>query len=272
MTRTDAGRTEVLLKDLLTTTKDGDWGKAEQAAGLVPYRVIRGTDFARAREGDLSSVPLRYLSETTVWRRTLQPYDILIETAGGTSDRPTGRTLCVTPRILDGLALPATCASFARFLRVDPAIADPAYVFWYLQELYQRDQMRQHEVRHTGVGRFQYTRFAETEKISLPPLAEQRGIAATLGVLDDKIESNRRGRGLLRQLGAAKVREALEQAQSHRAVLADLCTSISRGVSPKYADDDTSAPLGSLSAPGVNLESSCCSGRVGFRRRVGPVG
>jgi type I restriction enzyme S subunit len=211
MRSTDTGRTEVLLKDLLVTTKDGDWGKGEQAPGLAAYRVIRGTDFARVREGELSSVPLRYLPETTVWRRTLEPYDILIETAGGTSDRPTGRTLFVTPRILDGLGLPATCASFARFLRVDPAMADPAYIFWYLQDLYQRDQMRQHEVRHTGVGRFQYTRFAETEKISLPPLTEQRGIAATLGALDDKIDSNQRAIESSQQLSRLLYREWRER-------------------------------------------------------------
>lgn len=209
----DTARREVCLRDLLVTTKDGDWGKADPIPGHTAYRVIRGTDFARARVGDLSSVPLRYLSDTTVWRRTLQPDDILIETAGGTSDRPTGRTLLVTQRILQGLGAPSTCASFARFLRVDPEIAVPAYIFWYLQHLYQQGEMRQHEVRHTGVGRFQYTRFAETEMISLPPIAEQRGIAATLGALDDKIESNQRISALLGDIVEAIFQRLLETSE-----------------------------------------------------------
>ena len=196
----------VLFKDLLTTTKDGDWGKTDPTSDHLPYRVIRGTDFARVRGGDLSTVPLRYLAEGTVWRRTLEPFDVLIETAGGTSDRPTGRSLLVTPRILDELAAPATCASFARFIRINPEIADPAYVFWHLQDLYQRDQMRQHEVRHTGVGRFQYTNFSATHHVHLPPLPEQRGIAATLGALEDKIESNRRA-----QKAASELIDALAQ-------------------------------------------------------------
>jgi len=180
----------VPLRDLLVTTKDGDWGNAEPADGSVPYRVVRGTDFAKARLGDISSVPIRYLSEKTAARRTLMPNDILIETAGGTSKRPTGRTLLVTERLHHLLGGPATCASFARFLRVDPKLADPAYVFWYLQELYRKGEMARHEVRHTGVGRFQYTDFAASEFVPLPPLTQQREIAAALCALDEKAANN----------------------------------------------------------------------------------
>lgn len=191
---------QALLRDLLSATKDGDWGKSEPHAGYVPYRVIRGTDFAKVRMGDVANVPMRYLPGSSVYRRTLRADDIIIETAGGTFDRPTGRTLLITQRTLDALGSPATCASFARFLRVDPALADPQYVFWYLQGLYQAGEMAQHEVRHTGVGRFQYTHFASTHWVPLPPHQEQQAIAGTLGTLDAKIESNRRLRDLATNL------------------------------------------------------------------------
>jgi type I restriction enzyme S subunit len=183
---------EQLLCELLVTTKDGDWGKENPEEGYVPYHIIRGTDFPDVRIGDLSSVPLRYLPEHTVQRRTLEPDDILIETAGGTRDRPTGRTLLVTEKVLARFAGPVTCASFARFLRIDREQADPRFVFWYLQHLYNKGEMSQHQVQHTGVARFQYTRFADTQHVPLPPLAEQKAIAAVLGALDDKIELNRR--------------------------------------------------------------------------------
>jgi type I restriction enzyme, S subunit len=194
---------EQLLRDLLVTTKDGDWGKENPEEGLVPYHIIRGTDFPDVRVGDLSSVPLRYLSEHTVQRRTLEPDDILIETAGGTRDRPTGRTLLVTERVLARFAGPVTCASFARFLRIDRKQADPRFVFWYLQHLYDKGEMSQHQVQHTGVARFQYTRFAETQNIPLPPLAEQKAIATVLGALDDKIELNRRMNATLEAMARA---------------------------------------------------------------------
>jgi len=180
------------LRDLLLTTKDGDWGKESPERGFVPYRVIRGTDFPGVRNGDTSSVPVRYLSEATVHRRTLEPDDILLETAGGSPGRPTGRSLLITERLLSSLDLPATCASFARFLRVDPSKAVPSYIYWHLQYLYACGQMEEHQVQHTGVARFQYTTFAETEQIALPSPEEQRVIANILGTLDDKIELNRR--------------------------------------------------------------------------------
>jgi type I restriction enzyme S subunit len=180
------------LRDLLITTKDGDWGKGTTAEGFVPYRVIRGTDFPSVRIGDTSSVPIRYLGESTAHRRTLAADDILLETAGGSPGRPTGRSILITQRLLASLDFPATCASFARFLRVDRNKADPQFVYWFLQYLYASGQMEEHQVQHTGVARFQYTKFAETQKVPLPPRPEQRAIAHILGTLDNKIELNRR--------------------------------------------------------------------------------
>jgi type I restriction enzyme S subunit len=49
-----------------------------------------------------------------------------------------------------------------------------------------------HQVQHTGVARFQFTRFADTEKVSIPARAEQDAIVEILGALDDKIAVNER--------------------------------------------------------------------------------
>lgn len=191
------------LKDILLTTKDGDWGKDVPQEGFVPYRVIRGADFPDARIGNTKDIPLCYLKADTVHRRTLQPNDIIIETAGGNRDRPTGRTLLVKENLLAALDLPATCASFCRFLRVDTEKAVPAYVYWYLQYLYQKGEMWEHQVQHTGVARFQYTRFAESVRIPLPEAKEQQAIADNLDTLDDKIELNRRMNETLEAIGQA---------------------------------------------------------------------
>ncbi len=180
------------LSDLLITTKDGDWGKDRPEPDTVPYRVIRGADFPAARIGDIAEIPRCYLKAETVHRRTLQAGDIIIETAGGNRDRPTGRTLLITQRLLDSLDLPATCASFCRFLRVNQELAEPRYIFWFLQWLYARGSMWEHQVQHTGVARFQYTRFAATTVIPLPERVTQQAIACILGALDEKIELNRR--------------------------------------------------------------------------------
>ncbi|MET7936715.1 restriction endonuclease subunit S [Streptomyces sp. NPDC005322] len=194
----------VVFRDLLTATKDGDWGKGEPQQGYAPAHVIRGTDFAEVSLGRIAGVPLRYLAETTVHRRLLRADDILIETAGGSRDRPTGRTVLISQEVLDAFSGDVTCASFARFLRVDPGVANPRYVYWYLQYLYVRGDMWTHQVQHTGVARFQFTRFAETEEVPLPTRAEQDAIATLLGALDDKIAVNERIAATTDELVTAK--------------------------------------------------------------------
>lgn len=76
----------------------------------------------------------------------------------------------------------------------------------------------------------------------LPPIGEQREIAATLGALDDKIESNLRERSLLRRLGTAEFDKVLERSRKS-VLLESVALSIARGVTPKYADDDPEAPV-----------------------------
>jgi len=94
------GTKSMILANLLLDTRDGDWGQEIATPNYKPYRVIRGTDFSAVRYGDFSGVPIRYISESSRERRTLQPNDIIIETAGGSHERPTGRTLLVTERLL----------------------------------------------------------------------------------------------------------------------------------------------------------------------------
>ncbi|MFH8593699.1 hypothetical protein [Streptomyces rimosus] len=125
-------------------------------------------------------------------RRLLRANDILIETAGGSRERPTGRSVLVSQDVLDAFPGDVTCASFARFLRVDPDVASPRFIYWYLQHLYARGDMWMHQVQHTGVARFQFTRFSQTHKVQLPVRAEQEAVADVLGVLDDKIAVNER--------------------------------------------------------------------------------
>lgn len=211
----------VVFRDLLTTTKDGDWGKGEPQQGYAPAHVIRGTDFAEVSLGRIASVPLRYLAEKTVHRRLLRADDILIETAGGSRDRPTGRTVLISQEVLDAFSGDVTCASFARFLRVDPVVANPRYVYWYLQYLYARGDMWTHQVQHTGVARFQFTRFAETEEVPLPTRGEQDAIAALLGALDDKIAINERVAAAAMELGGAKFR-LLHRSANEEVTVGDL--------------------------------------------------
>jgi len=162
--------------------------------------VIRGTDFEDVRVGRFDAVPNRYLLTHHADRKRLQPWDIVLETAGGSKDRPTGRSLLIKPSTVARVQGNVTCASFARFLRVDREKADPAYVFWLLQHLYSSRALRQFNTQHTGVARFQFTTFATTYALTLPPVETQRRVASILSAYDDHIENNTRRIAILEEM------------------------------------------------------------------------
>lgn len=83
-----------------------------------------------------------------------------------------------------------------RFFSNDESVADTRYLFWATQ----------------GQGTFPlrgsaqpFISLGDARKVTihLPPIEEQHAIAATLGALDDKIESNRRAIEVLQRLSAA---------------------------------------------------------------------
>lgn len=71
-------------------------------------------------------------------------------------------------------------------------------------------------------------------EVELPPIEEQRGIAATLGALDDKIESNRRIVDLAPRLIRALVSQGLEH-DSIDAAVANLARFVNGGAYTKGA-------------------------------------
>ncbi|MGP9781611.1 hypothetical protein CQ010_02135 [Arthrobacter sp. MYb211] len=222
----------ILLKDLLITTKDGDWGKAEEQDGYEKYQVIRATDFHDVSVGDTRKVPVRFLNQKNVQRRTLEPGDILIETAGGSPGRPTGRTMIFSERVQAGFSSPVTCASFARFMRANSEIVDPRYLYWYLQSMYLSGEIEQYQVQHTGVARFQYTDFAASHLVPLPLIGTQQAIAEVLGALDDKIAANTKLADTADDLAKTMVRMTVTSLTQRL----DEAANIVMGTSPKGSD------------------------------------
>jgi type I restriction enzyme S subunit len=188
------------LRSLIEQSKDGEWGKGNPDEGHIAMSVIRGTDFEDVRNGNLENLPVRYIPIHIAERKALKPNDIVIETAGGSKDRPTGRTLYIKDTTLSRSELPLICASFARFIRISPSSADPQFVFWLLQYLYSSGHIKKYHTQHTGVARFQWTTFAENEPLDLPTPDHQHKIASILSAYDDLIENNTRRIRILEQI------------------------------------------------------------------------
>jgi type I restriction enzyme, S subunit len=195
------------FSQLLVDSKDGEWGEAEGAVGLREAIIIRGTDFSSIDNPGVE-FPRRWVRDHIIDRKQLQPGDIILETAGGTSTQSTGRSALLKGSFfLHHCDLPVLCASFSRHLRLDTNKYSPCYIYYLLQTLHRSGYMAVFNIQHTGVSRFQYTAFKKHTELSIPELPIQRQIAATLAACDELIENNNRRIALLEQTAEEIYRE-----------------------------------------------------------------
>jgi len=114
----------------------------------------------------------------------------------------------------------------------NPDIVDPLFLYYVFTQI-------GHQLESAGGGGSVYTnvsksRFSEIS-VLLPPLPEQRNIAAVLGALDDKIELNRRMNRTLEAMAQAVFREMMKDVEKEGSILefADLLS----GGTPSTAEE-----------------------------------
>ncbi|MDO5080124.1 restriction endonuclease subunit S [Buchananella hordeovulneris] len=147
-----------------------EWFATSGVPFVTPSDIIEGQRRVRTQ---------RFLSKTgaqEMSRRLIPENAICFVSIGSTI----GKTCFTTS--------PSVTNQQINSLVVDESVADPMYIYYALSQISER-------VKVTASGSatpiLNKTMFAAIE-LSVLPLPEQRAIAATLGALDDKIESNRR--------------------------------------------------------------------------------
>jgi type I restriction enzyme S subunit len=128
-----------------------------------------------------------------------------------TGDGTTFARACLVPEDVR----PACVNQHVAIVRADPDKADPGYLLAYLT--------------HPAVKRY-----IESFRLPRPPINEQRTIAATLGGLDAKIDSNHRLIGLIPQLIHAYIDHELAVGP-HEVAIAELAAFINGGAYTKGA-------------------------------------
>ena len=133
-------------------------------------------------------------------------------------------------------------------VRVDPKRASPELLYYFFNSTAGRAEMNTivEQAVVAGIRASDLQRL----KVPAPPMPEQRGIAATLGALDDKIESNQRRRELLRNVGFSLLAKST-LASPWGTQLSTVSLSIARGVAPKYVDEPSA---------GLVLNQKCIRG------------
>ena len=193
----------------------GDWSESG-------HRVVSAINIKRSR---VDANDHHYVSNElyTKWMKVpLRAGDVLL-----TSEAPTGevaylaedRDWCLGQRVFG--------------LRTDTKQLLGRYLYYQLRGGDARHQLLSRATGTTvsGIRQSQLVKV----RLDLPPLPEQRGIAATLGALDDKIDSNRRAIDLAIALLDA-ISERIRDGMPSTA-LGDLATAVRTTVTPAALGD-----------------------------------
>lgn len=178
------------LKDVLAYSVGGGWGSDGPIEGRPhPVRVIRGADFPDVRAGNFHDLPNRYETTAIAQSRALREGDLVMESSGGTRDRPTGRIVRITEWV-DYAGATTIPASFCKLLRPDLTAIDPKYLYYYLDHWWSSGQSWNFQNQSTGISNLQFRRVLDEVLIPTPPRSLQLAIGEVLGALDDKIAAN----------------------------------------------------------------------------------
>lgn len=158
------------MKHIIDYYIGGGWGEDEQKQGFpCGAYVIRGTDFSNIKNGEWMQCPYRYHKKSNYMARKLSPWDIIIEISGGTQEQPVGRTLIVTPDLLEKLGDTVICASFCKQVRCNNEIISPSYFYYWMQYLYQTRVIDKFQSQTTGIINFKFEYFLRKGDVLMPP-------------------------------------------------------------------------------------------------------
>ena len=156
------------LDDYTQVVIGGDWGTSEPSATSESRCLcIRGADIPSLQNGGIGKLPLRYLKSSSLEKRRLAPWDLVIEISGGSPTQSTGRPVLVTQGLVERLRLPVIASNFCRIVKLKDAEQAPFVYFW-LRHLYDADTFLQYENGTTGIKNFAYTLFAARHPLLSP--------------------------------------------------------------------------------------------------------
>jgi len=172
---------DVKLKDLLLKTDSGAWGE-NGTCNDIP--VLRSTNITNNGQLSYEKLAFRKFSEKNKFD-FLKHGDMLIEKSGGSNDWSVGRVV-----YFDETENHYYFANFMQRIRVNPKKTYWKYIFYFLFDFYRRDGTKSLFQKTTGIQNLRTNEYL-LQHILLPPLYEQRKIAAILSSVDNAIEKTK---------------------------------------------------------------------------------
>ena len=176
----------VRLGEIFDVQITGEWGN-ECAANETGTKVLRTTNFTSDGIIDFENVVIRIINKAKVEKKRLHCGDIILEKSGGTEKTPVGRVVFCDESIEDDTYL---CNNFTQAMRVNQKVAFPRYVFYFMWYLHYSGRTDLLQNKTTGIRNLQVRSYLKEES-PLPPLDEQRRIAAVLDKVSGLIAKRR---------------------------------------------------------------------------------
>ena len=218
----------VRLIDITGKAISGEWGNDDETGNGIP--VLRTTNFTNDGSINYSSVVTRNIKKKYFADKYLQNGDIIIEKSGGSDKQPVGRVV-----YFDGEKNKYLFNNFTGLLRViDKSVCYPKYLFYCLFNNYRKGGTLSFQNKTTGLHNLKTDDFVRSFTFPLPPLPEQRHIAAVLDKVSELIALRKRQLDLLDEMVKARFVEmfgTINENPKHypMAMLKDICHKITDG-------------------------------------------
>ena len=200
----------VRLGDVFERQITGEWG-SECLETETGTNILRTTNFTSDGVINYNHVVVRSIEKSKVESKRLHYGDIILEKSGGTDKTPVGRVVFCDPYIETGTYL---CNNFTQAMRVNPSMAVPKYVFYFMWNLHWSGKTELMQNKTTGIRNLQVKSYLN-QALPIPSLDEQRRIAATLDKVTDLISKRRQQLDKLDELVKARFVEMFGDPESN---------------------------------------------------------
>lgn len=156
----------VTLKNLISESKNGDWGSESINDDSTKCYCVRGADINGLNGIENFDPPVRYIDKSHI-NRLLKADDLIIEISGGSPTQSTGRMAHISRDVLARLGNKVVCSNFCKAISLKHV--NLSYIVSrYWSRLYDSRVFFNHEGKTSGIKNLLFDQLAKDVNIAIP--------------------------------------------------------------------------------------------------------